>query len=34
MTKAFIRLFDYFQNHKAAYWASMVARQTDALVKK
>ena len=25
MTKAFIRLFDYFQNHKAAYWASMVA---------
>ena len=24
MTKAFIRLFDYFQNHKAAYWASMV----------
>lgn len=25
MTKAFIRLFDYFQNHKAAYWTSMVA---------
>ena len=25
MTKAFIRLFDYFQNHKAVYWASMVA---------
>ncbi len=25
MTKAFIRLFDYFQSHKAAYWASMVA---------
>ena len=25
MTKAFIRLFDYFQSHKAVYWASMVA---------
>jgi preprotein translocase subunit SecY len=25
MTKAFIRLFDYFQNHKVAYWALMVA---------